>query len=91
MRKPRRSSEVIELDELEQDPIEPNGQSPTRTADEMLADVLLQKDAEKKERVERCAKVIEEVCQKERVTLIVSSFNIMDGRIAPVIQLVAMD
>lgn len=63
-----------------------------KTTDEQLADLLLQKNAEKQERVARVAKVFEEASKKERVTLVVSSLNISpDGRVAPVIQLVALD
>jgi hypothetical protein len=62
-----------------------------RTTDEQLADLLLKKNAEKKERVDRCAKLVQEALEKERVTITVPSFNIIEGRIVPVIQLAAMD
>jgi S-adenosylmethionine/arginine decarboxylase-like enzyme len=63
-----------------------------KTTDEQLADLLLQKNAEKQERVSRVAKILEEASQKERVTLVVSSLNFTpDGRVSPVIQLVALD
>lgn len=63
-----------------------------KTTDEQLADLLLQKNAEKRERVERVAKALEEISKKERVTMIVASLNLtQDGRISPVIQLIAMD
>lgn len=63
-----------------------------KTTDEQLADLLLQKNAEKRERVERVAKVLEEVSKKERVSIVVASLNLTpDGRMSPVIQLVALD
>lgn len=63
-----------------------------KTTDEQLADLLLQRNAEKQERVNRVAKILEEASKKERVTLVVSSMNFTpDGRISPVIQLVALD
>lgn len=64
----------------------------TKTTDEQLADLLLKKNAEKQERVERVAKALEEASKKERVSLVVTSFNLtQDGRMFPVIKLVAMD
>jgi hypothetical protein len=65
--------------------------APEKTTDEQLADLLLKKNEEKQTRVKRCGDALNELLSKERVTIMVSSFNITDGRISPVIQLVAMD
>jgi hypothetical protein len=62
----------------------PTEKKPT---DEAMATLML----DRQERVQRCAKVIEETCKAERVTLIVPGFDIIDGRLVGKIQLVAMD
>lgn len=63
-----------------------------KTTDEQLTDLLLLKNAEKQERVARVARVLEDASKAERVTLVVSSLNFTpDGRVAPVIQLMALD
>lgn len=69
----------------------PDEQPQGKTTDQQLAELFQKKEEEKKARVERCAKLIQEACQKENVIIIVPSLNLVEGRIQPVIQLVAMD
>ena len=58
-----------------------------KPTDEAMATLML----DRQERVQRCSKVIEETLKAERVTLAVPGFDLVEGRMIPKIQLVAMD
>lgn len=62
----------------------PTEKKPT---DEAMATLML----DRQERVERCGKVIAEALKAERVALVVPGFDIIEGKLAPKIQLVAID
>lgn len=58
-----------------------------KPADEALATLML----DRQERAMRCKKAIDEICEKERVTISVLGFDIIDGRVVGKIQLVPLD
>lgn len=57
------------------------------TTDEAMAALML----DRQERIERFGKALEELSKKERVRLKVAGFDLVEGRLIPVIKLEAMD
>jgi hypothetical protein len=58
-----------------------------KPTDEAMATLLL----DRQERVERCSKEIEALLKKERVAMNVPALLLIDGKVQPQIQLVAID
>jgi hypothetical protein len=58
-----------------------------KPTDEALATLML----DRQERVERCGKALAEILKTERCRLDVRNLLIVDGRIVPQIQIVAID
>lgn len=65
-----------------------NGQEP-KTDKKAEAIATIAKD--RTERLQRASSAIKGVCDAERVTLAVTSFNLNQGRIEPLITLVALE
>jgi hypothetical protein len=58
-----------------------------KPTDEALATLML----DRQERVQRCEKIINEVLNTERVALVVSGFDLSEGRLLPKLQLIPKD